>query len=133
MPDKLPADAIMMDESKKTGSTSWGRIDSLCSIAEPLLGLDKAKGQTAWIRRQPGGKVFVTGSPTDTIYYPNDHDKAGQPRYGWVVSTADPGIELGYLLDKAAPEPTPEPAPADAVITPVPLDGTGGLGVPGNA
>lgn len=117
------ADAVMMDESRKKGSTQYARVSSILDIVEPLMGLDPVKGEKGYMRRQPGGTVYVSPDPLDTINYPTGHPKEGQPRYNWVVSTTDPGISLGYLKDK----------PAGVTISPAPLDGTAGMGEVGNA
>ncbi len=75
------------------------RITSICDIAEPLLGIERAAGQRAWIRQQPHGRLFVTCDPLDTINFPTDHPRSGAPRYDWVDCTD--GIRRGYLKAEA--------------------------------
>lgn len=121
MPDKLPCDAVMIENvaAHKSGSTQYARIDSIASFAEPLLGLDRSVGQVARIRVQNGGKAFITGDVKDTIRYATlDPQGRTGPRYNWVQSTADPDIYLGYLKDRPAPS-------GDVVVTPATLDGEG--------
>ena len=92
-------DALKLPEAWKKGQTQIDRIDSILAIAEPLLNVDRSKGERAYIRRQPGGRLFVTADPRDTLQFPSGHPRAGQPRYHWVAS-AD-GAEYGYLIEGA--------------------------------
>ena len=111
--------------AKKQGANKFQRTDAMLNLIEPMLGLDKTQGQTGHIRVQPGGMIFVTGNPRDTIRYPtvNDEGKVG-PRYNWVQSTADPDIYLGYLKDKPVPVLA---SGTDVVVTPATLMGDGTL------
>jgi hypothetical protein len=98
-------DALMMNiQSQIKGSRSADRAASVCDIAEPLLGVDKANGEHAWIRQQPHGVLFVTRDIYDTINFPQDHPKSGQPRYQWEPESN--GIRRGFLVDAAKPEGT---------------------------
>jgi hypothetical protein len=92
-----PPDALLLPEAWKTGQTQLDRIDSILAIAEPLLKLDRARGQKAYIRRQPGGRLFVTADPVDTLRFPLGHPREGTPRYRWVPQ-AD-GSEHGSLVE----------------------------------
>ena len=94
-----PPDALIIPEAWKKGETQIDRIDSILDIAEPLLAIDRSKGQRAYIRRQPGGRLFVTADPHDTLQFPIGHSLEGRPRYHWVV-LAD-GAEHGFLLEGA--------------------------------
>lgn len=94
-------DALKIPEARKRGAKMIARVASIADIAEPLLGVDRSRGERACIRLQGKDKLFVTTSPTDTIYFPKDHPRDGQPRYRW-DKRAD-GIELGYLVDGATP------------------------------
>lgn len=92
-------DALIIPESWKRGETQLDRIDSILQIAEPLLGVDRSRGEKAYIRRQPGGKLFITANPQDTLSFPVDHPLQGRPRYGW---TPHPdGTERGTLTVEA--------------------------------
>jgi hypothetical protein len=93
-------DALMMPEGRKSGSRMVDRVSSIVDLAEPLLGVDRSRGERAYIRLQGNGKLFVSKSVTDTIYYPKDHELDGRPRYTW-VARAD-GIELGFLKEAAS-------------------------------
>jgi hypothetical protein len=92
-------DALMLPAGVKRGARMVERVASICEIAEPLLGVDRAAGQHAWIRQQPHGRLFVTRDDRDTINYPIEHPRSGQPRYDW-VDGAD-GIRLGFLKPEA--------------------------------
>jgi hypothetical protein len=88
-------DALLIPESWKKGQTQLDRIDSILAIAEPLLHVDRAQGRRAYIRRQPGGRLFVTADPLDTLQFPVGHEQEGKARYRW-VATVD-GCEHGFL------------------------------------
>lgn len=92
-------DALMFPEGRKQGVRMVDRVASIADAAEPLLGVDRARGERAYIRLQGNGKLFITKSIYDTILFPKDHDRGGQPRYRWELQPD--GIELGYLLDGA--------------------------------
>jgi hypothetical protein len=92
-------DALMLPATLKKGGRLADRVKSITDVAEPLLGLDRPAGQRAWIRQQPHGRLFITASTEDTIYFARDHAKAGQPRYRW--ERRDDGVELGYLVEGA--------------------------------
>jgi hypothetical protein len=72
------------------------RVASIAEIAEPLLGVNRLKGERAYIRLQGNGKLFISKSIFDTILFPKDHERDGQPRYRWELQ-AD-GAEFGYLV-----------------------------------
>lgn len=92
-------DALILPESLKSGETQLDRIDSILRAAEPLLGVDRPRGGRAYIRRQPGGRLFVTADPRDTLLFPVGHPREGQSRYQW---TARPdGTERGLLVEEA--------------------------------
>lgn len=92
-------DALIIPESWKRGGTQLDRIDSILRVAEPLLGVDRSRGGKAYIRRQPGGKLFITADPRDTLSFPAGHSLQGRPRYGW-ASHPD-GTERGTLVAEA--------------------------------
>lgn len=92
-------DALLLPESWKTGQSQLDRIDSILAIAEPLLGVDRAAGQRAYIRRQPGGRLFVTADPADTLRFPLGHPREGNPRYRW--APRPDGSEHGFLVEEA--------------------------------
>jgi hypothetical protein len=93
-------DALMILESCKKGQTQLDRIDSILAIAEPLLHVDRSQGERAYIRRQPGGRLFVTADPLDTLQFPLGHPHEGKPRYRWIPA-AD-GCEHGFLAEDAS-------------------------------
>lgn len=96
--DRRPPDALLLPEAWKRGETQIERIDSILAIAEPLLQVDRSKGQRAYIRRREGGWLFVTADPLDTENYPCWHSKAEQPRYRWVL--AGDSSKHGFLVEE---------------------------------
>jgi hypothetical protein len=93
--NKLP-DALMIPEAKKTGARMPDRVASVADIAEPLLLVDRSSGERAYIRIQPGGRLFVSKDVHDTILFPKGHRRDGQARYNWVPQ--ENGVEYGYLV-----------------------------------
>jgi hypothetical protein len=89
-------DALILPAARKSGARMSERVRSVCDIAEPLLGVDFAAGERAWIRQQPHGRLFITRNIQDTMLFALDHPRSGQPRYRWVPQ-AD-GSEWGYLI-----------------------------------
>jgi hypothetical protein len=88
--------ALIFPESWKQGQTQLARIDSILAIAEPLLGVDRSKGERAYIRRQPGGRLFITSDPQDTLLFPVGHPREGKSRYKWVANPD--GSQHGFLV-----------------------------------
>jgi hypothetical protein len=91
-------DALMLSEDRKCGSRMVDRVASIADIAEPLLEVDRARGERAYIRLQGNGKLFVSKSIVDTILFPKDHLRDGQPRYRWELQPD--GAEFGYLISE---------------------------------
>jgi hypothetical protein len=92
-------DALFIPETMKRGRTLFERMNSILQIAEPLLGVDRARGERAYIRRQGDGWLFVTRDPHDTIYFPLNTPFRGRPRYRW-LDGAD-GIRRGHFVPEA--------------------------------
>jgi len=86
-------DALMLPAGWTHGRRLPDRVASIADIAEPIL------GGRAWIRKQPHDRLFITRAIEDTILFPTDHPRSGQPRYRW-VRQAD-GAEWGYLVEGA--------------------------------
>lgn len=97
-------DALMIPESAADGPVvsklkDLDKIKRICGIAEPILGLDRDKGEFAYARHQKRQKAyFVSGDVKAQLYHPHDSELAGKPRYRW-----EPVGELqyGYLIDAA--------------------------------
>jgi hypothetical protein len=85
----------MLSEKLKFGTRMIDRAASICDIAEPLLGVDRSRGERAYIRLQGNEKLFVSKSTSDTIHFPKDHERGGEARYTWV--TQPDGSQWGYL------------------------------------
>jgi hypothetical protein len=92
---KIP-DALMLPEDRKRGARMIERVASIADIAEPILEVDRAGGERAYIRLQGNGKLFISKSIVDTIFFPRDHAREGQPRYRWELQPD--GSEFGYLV-----------------------------------
>ena len=92
-------DALFVPEKMKRGRTLYERMNSILEIAEPLLGVERNRGDRAYIRRQGDGWLFVTRDPDDTIYFPVNSALRGRPRYHW-LDGAD-GIRRGHLVTEA--------------------------------
>jgi hypothetical protein len=45
--------------------------------------------------RHQGAEHFITGDPADTLNYPSDGPKSGEPRYEW--KDRGDGVHYGYL------------------------------------
>ncbi len=90
-------DALFLPESLKAGSRIFDRVASISAVAEPLLEVDRAKGERAYLRKQPHGRLFITRDPSDSIFFPTTHRRSGQPRYRW--EQRPDGIEIGYLVE----------------------------------
>lgn len=123
VPPPRRADAVLIEKpaALKVGSSLYGRIDSVLNVVEPLLGLDRSRGGTGWIRNQPGGRAFITGDPADTINHPRGSGRTGC-RYNWSPHPHDPNIVLGYLKD------APSDGGGSVAVAPESIDGTGEVG-----
>lgn len=98
------ADALQIPVRFRRGATQIERVASIDRIADPLLGVDRDAGEVGWIRTEPiAGHLFVTKSNDDTLYFPLNSPRRGQPRYNWV--TRGDGIRLGYLTPDARDTP----------------------------
>jgi hypothetical protein len=75
------------------------RIDSILAFTEPMLGVDRSQDERTYIRKQPGGWLFITRDPVDTIYFPLEHPLQGRDRYHWVDGSE--GMRRGYLTEEA--------------------------------
>jgi len=101
------ADALMIPESLKQGSNIYERHHSITRIAESLLGVDRSRGERAYIRKQGGrpAMLFVTKDRADTIYHPLKSPLQGHPRYAWVdhpgAIRLRPTFRAGKRVDEA--------------------------------
>jgi hypothetical protein len=95
----MTPDALSLPEAWKKGETQLDRIDSILAIAEPLLNVDRSRGERAYIRRQEGGRLFVTPDPQDTLKFPIGHPHEGKLRYHWIGQPD--GSQHGFLVEEA--------------------------------
>lgn len=92
-------DALLIPSSRKIGGRAAERVNSICWIAEPLLGTDYAKGERAWIRSHGQYWLFVTPRLEDTMCFEGGHPLCGHPRYTWVLQ--GDGMQFGFLVECA--------------------------------
>ena len=45
--------------------------------------------------RHQGGEHFITGDPADTLNFPGESPRSGEPRYEW--EDRGDGVSYGYL------------------------------------
>jgi len=90
-------DALMLPQSWIRGKRLPDRVASILDRADPILG---GPGR---IRMMPHGRLFLTCSIEDTILFPTDHPRSGQPRYRW--ERQPDGSEWGYLVEGAGGSP----------------------------
>ncbi len=95
-------DALFVPDRLKSGRTMKDRMNSVLDIAEPLLGVDRRSGGRAYIRKQPGGQLFITRDPEDTIYHVLTSPLRGRERYAWLAGLD--GIRRGWLTEAARAE-----------------------------
>jgi hypothetical protein len=86
----------MLPEAVKRGERIFDRVAAVCAVAEPLLECDYPR-ERAYVRKMPHGRLFVTRDPADTILYPTNHPRSGQPRYRWERRDGD--VQVGYLIE----------------------------------
>ncbi len=92
-------DALFLPPSFRVGRTRFERVHAVSRIAEPLLEVNYAAGERAWIRKMHDNWMFITKSMEDTIYMVDDSGMPGKSRYEW-INRGD-GIRFGYLTDAA--------------------------------
>jgi hypothetical protein len=101
IPTSPPADALLIPLRYRQGRTQFERIRSIDRVADPLLGVDRDRGECAGIRTVPvDGYLFVTKDGNDTLFFPMSSPLRGRPRYNW-LDGAD-GIRRGHLVPEAA-------------------------------
>jgi len=84
-------DALLFPAAWTRGRRLPDRVASIADLAEPILGC------RAWIRKQPHDRLFISPAIGDTILFPSEHPRSGQPRYRWVQQPD--GSEFGYLIE----------------------------------
>lgn len=89
-------DAVDLPDSLRGSGGPLDRVDNILKVAEPLLQVDRSKGERGWIRRQ-GDRVFVTRDRKDTLFHAHGTEKQGKPRYNWSDSSI-PDVRIGHLV-----------------------------------
>jgi hypothetical protein len=97
-------DALKIPMSMRKGNRMPDRVDSIATIAEKILGLDRKKKQLAGIHIMGPNQetCFVTPPPHDglqSMYFGTTHPRYGEDRYRWEMQ--DSGIEYGYKVEGA--------------------------------
>jgi hypothetical protein len=96
-PEKLP-DAV---RSPLRFAGSGDAASRLATIIAEFSGV--LRSPQLFVRHQ-GSEHFITASPADTLNYPSDGPKSGEPRYDW--SDRGDGVLYGYLKTDAQVERT---------------------------
>ena len=88
MADFMP-DAILAPLSYAGSGDAATRLARLNAEFSALLQVPRV-----YVRHQ-GTSHFITGSPTDTLLFPQSHERSGLPRYEW--TDRGDGISYGRL------------------------------------
>lgn len=97
IPDALVLPYAVGDGPKLSPIPNLDKVNRICDVAEPILGVDRSKGEHAYIRNQRETRTyFITRSPHDSL-----QDADGKPRYRW-ESVGD--YQYGYLDDPRSPQ-----------------------------
>jgi hypothetical protein len=91
----MTPDALLMPRRFAVGAHLIDKINSVLSVAEPILGVDRPSGERGYIHTQPGDMLFISKDPYDKIDHPVGSANAGRPRYRWELR--DDGIKFGYI------------------------------------
>lgn len=92
MTDPKP-DAVRVPLSFAGAGDSFARLSRLQGEFAGLLQVERV-----YVRHQ-GSEHFLTGDPADTLNFPGDSPRAGEPRYRW--EERGDGVSLGYLRTEA--------------------------------
>jgi hypothetical protein len=84
-----PPDAVRSSLLYAGPGSSFARLARLQTEFSVLLGTPQV-----FVRLQ-GMEHFITCSPNDTLLYPTDSKRPGEPRYDW--EDRGDGVVLGYL------------------------------------
>ena len=88
-------DAILAPIGHAGSGDASTRLGRLQSEFAPLLATPRV-----FVRHQ-GASHFVSGSPDDTLLFPQSHPRSGQPRYEW--TDRGDGVSLGRFRSPCAP------------------------------
>ena len=92
MPDPKP-DAIRAPLGFAGPGDSFARLSKLQADLAPILGVPRL-----FVRHQ-GSEHFITGDPSDTLLFPSQGPRSGEPRYEW--NDRGDGVLYGELRDDA--------------------------------
>ena len=90
MADSIP-DAVLAPLSYSGIGDAASRLAKLQAEFSAVLQVPRV-----YVRHQ-GTSHFITGSPADSLLFPQSHARSGQPRYAW--SDRGDGVSLGRLED----------------------------------
>lgn len=87
-------DAVLVSETALDRAKS--RLAAVCDIAEPLLGVGPGM---CWVSRLTGPRAgyFCRAEPHDTLCFPANGPRDGEPRYDW--ADVAPGVQGGTRRD----------------------------------
>ncbi len=86
----------------KKGHRLGDRLNHVSDIAEPMLGVDRLKGEHAYVRSGRNSNMFITKDPADSLYHASNSPWRGHDRYAWIAGPD--GIRRGWLTDTAKAE-----------------------------
>jgi hypothetical protein len=97
-------DAVRIPMTMKTGKRMPDRVDSIATMAEKIMGLDRSKKQLAGIHIMGANQeiCFCTPPPHDgsqSLNFPRSHPRDGECRYRWEMQPD--GIEYGFKVEGA--------------------------------
>jgi hypothetical protein len=88
MADSIP-DAVLAPLSHAGAGDAASRLAKLHAEFSAILQVPRI-----YVRHQ-GTSHFITGSPSDTLLFPQSDARSGRPRYDW--SDRGDGVSLGRL------------------------------------
>lgn len=100
LPAKIP-DIIRFPLDYAKEAEAWDRLNHISNIAEPILQVDKDKGERCrcWTMERPEkyAGAYAIKDKVAQLRYPVGHPKYPQDRYEW--HDAEDGIKYGYLKE----------------------------------
>lgn len=95
-------DALLIPAEMKRGRRLGDRLNFVSDIAEPLLGVDRSRGEHAYVRTGKTANMFITKDPNEGLYHATTSHLRGRHRYNWVMGPD--GIRRGYKTPECLAE-----------------------------
>jgi hypothetical protein len=92
MPDQRP-DAIRSPLGFAGAGDAFAKLSKLHTEFAPILQVSRI-----YVRHQ-GSEHFISGDPSDTLYFPSQGLRSGEPRYDW--ADRGDGVLYGQLRANA--------------------------------